>query len=125
MPGFGVITCHWDPYRERYFAFRKIHSLPWRGHGRRVFDLNVSQDFKNWSSPIPAFRPDLRDDAGSLARLEATRHILDRPDNPDLMRTDFYGVGAYPHESGTIAFPWILTINNNARWGNHEGPQEI
>ena len=41
------------------------------------------------------------------------------------MRTDFYGVGAYPHENGTIAFPWILTINNNARWGNHEGPQEI
>jgi len=90
-----------------------------------VFDLTVSQDFENWSSPIPAFRPDLRDDAGSLARLEATRHILDRPDNPDLMRTAFNGVGASPHESGTIAFPWILTINNNARWGNHEGPQEI
>jgi len=53
------------------------------------------------------------------------RPILDRPDDPALVRTEFYGIGAYAHESGTIAFPWIFTINNNARWGNHEGPMEV
>ena len=41
------------------------------------------------------------------------------------MRTEYYGVGVYTAESCTIGFPWIFTINNNARWGNHEGPQEV
>ena len=35
-------------------------------------------------------------------------------------------MGAYPAESCTIGFPWILTINNNNTWdGNQDGPQEI
>ncbi len=41
------------------------------------------------------------------------------------MRTEYYGIGVYPAESCTLAFPWVFTINNNARWGNHEGPEEI
>jgi hypothetical protein len=41
------------------------------------------------------------------------------------MRTEFYGIGAYPAESCTLAFVWMLTINNNARYGNHEGPGEL
>src|SRR5262249_2046407 len=28
-------------------------------------------------------------------------------------------------ESCTVGFPWMLTINNNARYGNHEGPGEL
>jgi len=71
------------------------------------------------------FVPDLRDDAGSLARIEEVRPVLDRPDDPALMRTEFYGVGVYPAESCTLAFLWMLTVNNNARWGNHEGPGEL
>ena len=35
-----------------------------------MFDVVVSKDFMRWSEPVPAFYPDLRDDAGSLARLE-------------------------------------------------------
>ena len=123
--GWDVVTGHWDPYRKLWIAFTKNHDFPWRGHPRRVFDLVVSRDFQQWSKPIPAFYPDLRDDAGSLARIEQVRPILDRPDDPALMRTEFYGIGAYPHESCTITFPWVLTINNNARWGNHEGPMEV
>ena len=124
-PGFDVVTSHWDPFRKLHVSFVKNHQLPWRGHWRRVFDLTASKDFENWSTPIPAFRPDLRDDASTLARVEQARPLLDRADDPARLRTEFYGVGAYPHESCTIAFPWVISINNNARWGNHEGPAEI
>jgi len=124
-PGFDVVTTHWDPYRSLYISFPKTFYFPWRGQTRRVFELVASRNFEDWSAPIPAFRPDLRDDAGTLARLERARPILDRPDDPALMRTEFYGVGSYAHESCTIAFPWIITINNNARWGNHDGPEEV
>ena len=41
------------------------------------------------------------------------------------MRTEFYGIGAYPAESCTLAFIWMFTINNNARYGNQEGPGEL
>ena len=41
------------------------------------------------------------------------------------MRTEFYGVGVYQAESCVLGFPWVFTINNNARYGNHEGPSEI
>jgi len=85
----------------------------------------VSKDFATWTDPVLAFTVDLRDDAASLARVEQVRPVLDRPDDPRLMRTEYYGIGAYQAESCTLAFPWILTVNNNARWGNHEGPQEI
>jgi hypothetical protein len=34
-------------------------------------------------------------------------------------------VGAYPAESCTLAFLWMFTINNNARYGNQEGPGEL
>lgn len=124
-PGFDVVTSHWDPFRKLWIAFVKNHQLPWRGHERRIFDLVISPDFQNWSQPVPAFYPDLRDDAGSMARISAARPLLDRPDNPALVRTEFYGVGAYAHESCTIAFPWIFTVNNDARYGNQEGPMEI
>ena len=47
------------------------------------------------------------------------------PDDPKVMRTEFYGTGFYPAESCTVAFPWVFTINNNARYGNQEGPFEL
>ena len=68
----------------------------------------------------------MRDDAGSLARLEQVRPILDMPDDEKLMHTDFYGIGVYQAESCTIGFPWMFTINNKNRFGsNDEGPQEV
>ena len=78
-----------------------------------------------WTEPVLSWTTDQRDDAGSLARIERVRPVLDQPDDPELMRTEYYGVGVYTAESCTIGFPWIFTINNNARWGNHEGPQEV
>ncbi|NUM53845.1 MAG: hypothetical protein HUU46_09405 [Candidatus Hydrogenedentes bacterium] len=119
-----VITGYYDEQRKLYVAFPKIgYSV--RGHDRRVFWLITSADFETWTEPELVITPDLRDDASSLARLEEVRPILDVPDDPALMRTEFYGVGAYPAESCTIAFLWMLTINNNARYGNQEGPGEL
>ena len=123
-PGSDVMTGFWDPGREMYVAFPKINPVV-RGHHRRQFATIVSKDFVHWTEPVHSFSVDLRDDAGTLARIEQVRPILDRPDDPLLMRTEYYGIGAYAAESCTLAFPWMFTVNNNARWGNQEGPEEI
>jgi hypothetical protein len=119
-----VITGFYDHSRKQYIAFPKLNTMV-RGHERRCFSFTTSADFVTWTEPQLCFVPDARDDAGSLARIERVRHVLDRPDDAKLMRTEFYGIGVYPHESRTIGFPWVFTINNNARYGNHEGPAEI
>ena len=119
-----VITAYYDESRQLYVAFPK-HSTAVRGQVRRCFAMSTSKDFAVWTSPRYVFTPDLRDDAGSLARIAEVRSQLDVPDDPKLMRTEFYGIGVYPAESCTLAFPWVFTINNNARYGNHEGPSEI
>ncbi len=119
-----VITGYYDESRKLYVAFPKLNTKV-RGHVRRCFGVTTSTDSLTWTEPRLAFAPDLRDDAGSLARIEQVRPLLDRPDDPKLMRTEFYGIGAYPAESCTLAFPWVFTINNNARYGNHEGPGEL
>jgi hypothetical protein len=123
-PAADVITGYYDEVRRIYVGFPKIGTTI-RGHRRRVFHTITSPDFEHWSEPRLALYPDLADDAGSLARIEEVRHILDRPDDPALMRTEFYGMGFYPHESCTLGFPWVFTINNDARYGNHEGPFEL
>ncbi len=118
-----VITMFDDRTRNQYVAFPKLSSMV-RGQVRRCFGLSTSSDFRHWTEPRYIFQPDLRDDAGSL-RIAEVRSQLDVPDDQQLMRTEFYGVGAYQAESCVAAFPWIFTINNNARYGNHEGPSEI
>lgn len=122
--GGDVITGYYDEQRNLYVAFPKIMT-EWRGHNRRVFYLTTSPDFKHWTKPVLVWKPDLRDDAGSLARIDEVRPILDVPDNAQLMRTEFYGIGTYLQESCLLAFPWIFTINNNGRYGNQEGPFEL
>lgn len=124
-PGGDVITGYWDPVRDLYVAFPKQHEANWRGQSRRLFFTIASRDFVKWSQPVLSWTTDLRDDAGSLARVEQVRPILDRSDDPALMRTEYYGIGVYAAESCTIGFPWVLTVNNNARYGNHEGPEEL
>ena len=123
-PGADVITGYYDEGRRLYVALAKINT-PFRGHNRRVFYLTTSRDFENWTEPELVWTPDLEDDAGSLRRIEEVRSMLDVPDNPALMRTEFYGFGFYVAESCTLGFPWMFTINNNARYGNHEGPGEL
>jgi hypothetical protein len=119
-----VITGYFDEDRKLYVAFPKLSTMV-RGQVRRCFGITTSKDFITWPEPRYIFQPDQRDDAGSLARIEAVRPILDVPDDPAVMRTEFYGIGVYVAESCTLAFPWVFTVSNNARYGNHEGPGEI
>jgi hypothetical protein len=122
--GYDVITGYYDEQRKLYVAYVKIGTDVGE-HNRRCFYLITSKDFINWTKPRLSFTPDLRDDTSSLARIEEIRPILDVPDNQELMRTEFYGIGLYPHESCILAFPWVFTINNNSRYGNQEGPSEL
>lgn len=78
-----------------------------------------------WSRPELVLWPDLADDSGSFGRIEEVRSLLDVPDDLSFMRTEFYDMGFYLAESCTLAFPWLFTINNNARYGNHAGPREL
>ena len=120
-----VISAFWDTRRELWVAFPKQGRL-WRGNDRRVFSTIVSKDFVHWSEPILSWTTDLRDDAGTLARIGQVRPLLTVPDDSRLMRTEYYGIGSYQAESCTIGFPWILSINNRSRGGgNDDGPQEL
>ena len=123
-PASDVVTGYYDESRRLWVAYPKIGTRI-RGHRRRVFYVTTSEDFVNWSRPELVLWPDLADDAGSFGRIEEVRSLLDVPDDPALMRTEFYGMGFYLAESCTLAFSWLFTINNNARYGNHEGPGEL
>ncbi|MBM4050070.1 MAG: arabinan endo-1,5-alpha-L-arabinosidase [Planctomycetes bacterium] len=123
-PHGDVITGYYDRQRQLYVAFPKIMTET-RGFRRRCFSIITSKDFVTWTDPKPAFVPDERDDEGALARIEEARPILDATDNPKIMRTEFYGIGVYQHESCVIAFPWIFTINGTGRVGVQEGPGEV
>jgi hypothetical protein len=105
-------------------ALAKIYDVP-AAKGRRVFWLITSPDFTTWTQPQLVMYPDARDDAGAMARIEEVRSMLDVPDAPELIRTEFYGTGFYQAESCVLAFPWVFTINNQARYGNQEGPSEL
>lgn len=118
-PWWDVITGYHDQQRGLYVAFAKYAGLLWQGHKRRCFCVMTSRDFVHWTEPKLAFAPDLRDDAGSLARIEQVRAILETADDPGMMRTEFYGIGAYQHESCTLAFPWVFTANAPTPDGNH------
>ena len=53
------------------------------------------------------------------------RPLLNYPDNFNVMRTEFYGAGAYSAESCVIGFPWTFSISANLFGGrNQDGPIE-
>ncbi|WP_298864532.1 hypothetical protein [uncultured Gimesia sp.] len=125
-PHWDVINAVWDPYRRLYIASFKHHTEEWMGHKRRLFYTTTSSDFMNWSKPVLTWTVDKRDDETSIQRLDEVRAMLDVPDDPALMRTEYYGISFYPHDKSlTLAFPQIFTVNNNARYGNQEGVNEI
>ena len=124
-----VVTAFYDVRRKLWVALPKL-STPVRGTVRRCFGVTWTENLLDWPDPRLAFQPDLRDDAGTLARIEAVRPVLDVPDDPSLMRTEFYGVGVYQAESCVVCFPWVFSINNSARvpatrTPNHEGSCEV
>lgn len=119
-----VITAFRDRRTGQFIALPKMIT-PVFGRLRRSIYSSASQDFKNWSKIEPALFADRRDDLGSLARIERARPVLNYPDNMNVMRTEFYGSGAYSAESCVVGFPWVFTINANVPQGNQEGPIEV
>lgn len=120
-----VIAAFRDRRTGQYVALPKMMT-PIFGRQRRSIYLSSSRDFRHWSKPEPAFFADRRDDLGSLARLERVRSLLSFPDNFNVMRTEYYGSGAYVAESCVVGFPWVFTISANVpKRGNQEGPIEV
>lgn len=117
-----VISAFRDHCTGRFVALPKMMT-PVLGRSRRTIYLSSSRDFREWSKLEPAFVADRRDDLGSLPRIERSRALLHHSDNPNVVRTEFYGAGAYSAESCVVGFPWVFTINANTR-GNQEGPIE-
>jgi hypothetical protein len=97
-----------DTRTGAYVALPKMSPMVF-GRSRRTIYLSQSFDFRHWTRPEVAFVADRRDDLGSLARIEAARPLLGYPDNPNVMRTEFYGAGAYTAESGVVGFPFVFT----------------
>ncbi len=118
-----VLTAYFDRERGLYVAFPKVRTVV-RGLSRRCFGVTTSPDMLNWTETKMAFVPDEQDDAGSLARIDPARAILG-PDDPALMRTEFYGITTYQAESCVVGFPWVFTINNHLESGKHDGVCEI
>jgi len=109
----------------RFVALPKM-STPVYGRMRRTIYSSFSHDFEHWSKVEPAYMADRRDDLGSLARIERARPLLNYPDNRNVIRTEFYGAGAYAAESCVIGFPWVFTISANVpQRSNQEGPIEV
>jgi hypothetical protein len=120
-----VISAFRDPVTGEFVVLPKMRT-PVFGRSRRSIYLSTSHDFRHWSDIRRAFFADRRDDLGTLARLERVRPLLNFPDNKNVMRTEFYGSGAYVAESCTVGFPWVFTINTNVpKLGNQEGPIEV
>lgn len=120
-----VISAFRDPRTGEFVALPKMMT-PVMGRSRRSIYLTSSFDFRHWSKPEPAFFADRRDDLGTLARVERVRRLLRAPDNMKVMRTEFYGAGAYVAESCTIGFPWVFSVSANVPLpGNQDGPIEV
>ncbi|MEF3302579.1 discoidin domain-containing protein [Paenibacillus sp. GYB003] len=114
--GHDVSTAVWDRYRGQYVVLHK-YSITDQGYYhpvRRFLYTTTSRDFKTWT---PSFRSLNADASDQLIdriaeKLEELAPLSEIPINRSLMRTDFYGAGLYPHESGMIAFPWVFYVND-------------
>ena len=123
-PRGDVISGYYDRARGLWVAFPKLGTEV-RGFNRRCFSVITSEDFLTWSEPVAAFVPDLRDDAGALARTEQVRPLLTGTISPGYMRTEFYGLGVYQQESCTLAFPWVITVTGSGKISGQDGPSEL
>lgn len=120
-----VVTACWSEPHQVFITFPK-NPIPVFGRLRRSLFSATSHDFIHWAKLEPAIIADRRDDLGSRIRAERVRPLLNYKDNYNVMRTEFYGTGAYSAESCLLTFPWVFTVTANVtRIGNHEGPLEV
>jgi len=104
VDGVGDVTIAYYDEQRRIWVLYIKSEIPVRGQRRRCFWLMTSKDFVQWTEPELVLVPDYDDDAGSFRRIEAVRPLLNVPDNPALILTEYYGLGNYMAESCTVAF---------------------
>ena len=94
----------WDPHEQRYMATPKIAASV-NGYTRRCVGSAVTDgdDFTDWSTPMLTLVPDGLDDYWVATSGQ---------------RTEFYGLSAFPYESGYLGFLWIFHITD----GGNDGP---
>ncbi len=92
----------WDGHMKRYSGYTKIF-VPVRGFNRRCVGYTATTDFEHWPSAQLILVPDETDD-----------HWVEERNQ----RTEFYGLTAFPYESGYIGFLWIFKVTD----GDNDGP---
>lgn len=92
----------WDSHKNRYIGYPKIFA-PVRGFNRRCVGFSATKDFENWPSTQLILIPDEKDDSWVSLQNQ---------------RTEFYGLSAFPYESGYLGLLWIFHITD----GNNDGP---
>lgn len=127
-PMFERISGYYDRQRTLFVAFPKTERLKIKTKSSKVtgqryaFSMITSQDFQNWSEPQLMLKPDERDDAGAMARLDEVRPLLMGPTDPAWVKSQIYATGGvYQQESCVLLFFWILTHNEKKA----DGPSEV
>ncbi|MEO5997710.1 MAG: LamG-like jellyroll fold domain-containing protein [Chitinophagaceae bacterium] len=92
----------WDSHTIRYIGYPKVFA-PVRGFNRRAVGFSATRDFENWPSAQLILLPDEIDDRWVTLKDQ---------------RTEFYGLSAFPYESGYLGFLWIFHITD----GKNDGP---
>lgn len=92
----------WDSHGQRYIGYPKIFA-PVRGFNRRCVGFTATKDFEHWPSAQLILEPDEDDDRWITHAYQ---------------RTEFYGLSAFPYESGYIGFLWIFRVTD----GKNDGP---
>lgn len=92
----------WDNHTKRYIGYPKVFA-PVRGFNRRCVGITATTDFEDWPSAQLILVPDEGDDYWPSGENQ---------------RTEFYGLSAFPYQSGYIGFLWIFHITD----GKNDGP---
>ena len=108
-------TLSYDPRQDRFFC--SSVSMPRvRGFVRRSIEMTPT-DLRIWREFKTVLVADEIDDAGTPARIERLRSILDY-DNPDHYHAQLHHMAAFPYESITLG---ILTLWDNL-WYTEKEP---
>lgn len=92
----------WDVRARQYLGYPKVFA-PVRGFRRRAVGYTATDRFEQWPPAELILVPD---------------QVDDRWVTQDKQHTDFYGLCAFPYESGYIGLLWIFRITD----GINDGP---
>lgn len=103
LPDVGdVANFIWDARKNKYVGYTKVFA-PVHGYRRRAIGYTATADFETWNPAELILVPDKFDD---------------RWVTQDKQHTDFYGLSAFPYESGYVGLLWIFRITD----GGSDGP---